>query len=133
MMSVNLSGDGGRLEILIPSPQGRVSDETGFVWLPCHCSCHIGPFTASFPFQMTDRDVQRMRARLISLTQRSVEEIALGNLEEDIALKFVTAKTGSVTIEGRLNPRIADNVALEFRIESDLATIDRALKALNPS
>jgi hypothetical protein len=71
-----------------------------------------------------------MYAALDELSRGIVPKVRLDNLEEDFWLTLEMTKTGSVIVEGRISPRVADYAALEFQFRLDLQTVTSAAAAL---
>jgi hypothetical protein len=57
-------------------------------------------------------------------------EQEFGNLEEDVSVGLNASKTGSVLVHARLNPRVADEIFIDFRFRTDPETVGSAVSAL---
>jgi hypothetical protein len=124
-VDIAISGSDGSLCFTVYYDREAESDMT---WLRCHCTCDIGAFKGDFNFMITDFDLKSLSAELESLTIGTAQCAEVGNLEDDFQLALSLQKTGAVTVKGKLSPRIANFAVLEFSFDSDLATLDNAVR-----
>jgi hypothetical protein len=126
--SINLTGDGAKIELRITYPPSPTLDEAGMIWLESQCSFAAGPMNGRFRLSLTQLDLESFKRALERLIKGSVGvEASLKTIEEDIVLRCSVTKRGLTKVTSCINPRDASNVVCTFVFEAAPSDLEVAL------
>lgn len=126
-----VTGDGASITFSLRLHGTRANDDLGFKWYQGNCEFSLDKFIGRFAISFTDRDLRTIRDGLNTFVSGNIDDVEVGNLEDDFSLRIKRSKTGADTIESRLTPGGGYQVFAKFTFESDDHRLRQTVSSLD--